>query len=177
MLKTNKKKRVYYLNNCVWFYLVIAFYPKTTHKCQGRNDQEIFCDQSLFKDLLIFCSDAKKKSKFLACRRPCTVAHFNCCLLEFTARKLHSLKILKILKLYGFKIKISYCVILLWNINTKKYISHSKGKVKTYEFLACMRPVKLLGCDSTGTFSWSETAHEQLCMHKDFYHGNSLGIK
>lgn len=59
----------------------------------------------------------------------------------------------------------------------KNNISHSKSKVKTYEFLACMRPVKLLGCDSMGTFSWSETAHEQLCMHKDFYHGNSLGIK
>ena len=61
------------------------------------------------------------------------------CLLEFVAIKFRR-SVLKILKLYGFKIKINL-TILLGNINSKNYINDSNIEAKIYKFLAFMRPV------------------------------------
>ena len=61
------------------------------------------------------------------------------CLLEFVAIKFRR-SVLKILKLYGFKIKIN-STILLGNINSKNDINDSNIEAKIYKFLAFMRPV------------------------------------
>ena len=80
--------------------LVIVFYPKTMNKRQGKNDLEIFHDQILHVREHVVDS---------AC--------LNRFLLELMARKLRRfvLNIFKILKLYGFKIKIFY-----WTKHFKK---------------------------------------------------------
>ena len=62
------------------------------------------------------------------------------CLLELVAIKFRR-SVLKILKLYGFKIKIFHSTILLGNINSKNDINDSNIEAKIYKFLAFMRPV------------------------------------
>lgn len=72
----------------------------------------------------------------------------NRCLLVFTAGKLLRFMI-KILKLYDFKIKIFYRTILLGHLNISKY--HSSFE-KLYKFLAFTRPVWLNHYHCIGVF-------------------------
>ena len=87
------------------------FYPKTMNKRQDKNDQEIFRDQIFIKRIVNFLLRSEKRTNFLQVQDHLVdSARLNRCLLELTFRKLHrfALKIFKILKLYGFKIKLSY---------------------------------------------------------------------
>ena len=90
---------------------VIVFYPKTMNKRQGKNDLEIFHDQIFFKRIENVLLRNGKTNNFLHVREHVVEsACLNRCLLELMARKLRRFvsKIFKILKLYGFKIKIFY---------------------------------------------------------------------
>ena len=87
------------------------FYPKTMNKRQGKNDLEIFHDQIFFKRIENVLPLNGKTNNFLHVREHVVEsACLNRCLLELMARKLRRFvsKIFKILKLYGFKIKIFY---------------------------------------------------------------------
>ena len=83
-------------------------------KWQGKNDQEIFREQIFIISNVTFLLRSEKRTNFLHMRdHVVDSACLNRCLLELTARKLRKfeLKIFKLLKLDGFKIKIFYWTI------------------------------------------------------------------
>ena len=81
------------------------------NKRQGKNDQETFRDKIFIKRIVNFLLRSEKRTNFFQVRdHVVDSVCLNRCLLELTVRKLHRfvLKIFKILKLYGFKIKFFY---------------------------------------------------------------------
>ena len=97
---------------------VIVFYLKIMDEWKGKNDQQIFRDQIFIQRIVNVLLRSEKRTNILHVRDRILSRFSMLESLFFRKFRRFVLKILKILQLYDFKIKIAYCTILLGNMNT-----------------------------------------------------------